>query len=70
MFVGLGYVHGTARQPQSLLEQPVQRAFVCIGTVVGAGGVLATCCPGGQFVTGVPARLAVVCQDSAAVNAV
>lgn len=35
MFVSLGYVHGTARQPQSLLEQPVQRAFVCTGSCRG-----------------------------------
>lgn len=40
------------------------------GVVVGAGGVFAACCPGGQLVTGVPARLVAVWQDSAAVNAV
>lgn len=40
------------------------------GAVRGASGVLAACCPGGQSVTGVPARLVVVWQDSAAVNAV
>lgn len=47
------------------------RGCLCArGAVVGAGGVFAACCPGGQLVTGVPARLVVVWQDSAAVNAV
>lgn len=45
-------------------RSPCRERLRAQGAVVGAGGVLAACCPG------VPARLVVVWQDSAAVNAV